>query len=564
MTRKGDLHPGVGATTPRYAMVTQIALRWISTLAGAIVAVLVGRAVDLYHQGGPNFSLPGNWWAWVVVMISVAAITMGVASALSLRNQSETERGLREASQRAWVSLGPIRIRGREGALLDLATNGALRAARYRGGFMAATVASLSAPVVVALVMGVELGWKVAGIMALVIIVGPLVIGAFQGVNKDVGDRFRASQTHLRGAFLEGIRALESLAYAGAGGRYAADLAETNEQHRRKIMRLLGANQLLILIMDLAFSLAALVLATILAVNGLQGGALTLGQALSLILLTLLLVAPVDLIGQFFYIGIGGRAAQRQFSALLREQDQAEEDDRRAVAHHQVPDAEQRSTVVVENLTAGWPDGPDLFEGASLTIDQGEHVALVGPSGVGKSTLSAILQGLLHARSGNVLVAGSQHTSPDGPTADAAVVEQRSYLFNGTIAENLRLVRPDATDDELWAVLEQANLAGEVRAMPSALQTQLGDHGSRLSGGQAGRLAIARALLKDAPFLILDEPTSQVDLASEALILDALEQASEGRAVLTIAHRRAAVRKADRVLQVKDRHIVEAGENNGQ
>lgn len=139
MTRKGDLHPGVGATTPRYAMVTQIALRWISTLAGAIVAVLVGRAVDLYHQGGPDVSLPGNWWAWVVVMISVAAITMGVASALSLRNQSETERGLREASQRAWVSLGPIRIRGREGALLDLATNGALRAARYRGGFMAAT-----------------------------------------------------------------------------------------------------------------------------------------------------------------------------------------------------------------------------------------------------------------------------------------------------------------------------------------------------------------------------------------------------------------------------------------
>ena len=199
-----------------------------------------------------------------------------------------------------------------------------------------------------------------------------------------------------------------------------------------------------------------------------------------------------------------------------------------------------------------------------LTAVSGEHVALVGPSGVGKSTLSAILQGLLHPRSGNVLVAGSQHTSPDGPTADAAVVEQRSYLFNGTIAENLRLVRPDATDDELWAVLEQANLAGEVRAMPSALQTQLGDHGSRLSGGQAGRLAIARALLKDAPFLILDEPTSQVDLASEALILDALEQASEGRAVLTIAHRRAAVRKADRVLQVKDRHIVEAGENNGK
>lgn len=540
MSTKTPLHPDVKAATPSAAKNSQILLRWCAALAGAIVAVMVGRAVDL-NQGADGWAgpgLPGWWWALTLSMVALAALSSAAATSEALRTQWNTEEKLQELAQRSWLKLGPLRLRGQAGELLDLATNGAMRTARYQGGFLAATVASLSAPVVVWLVIGVEAGWKIAAVLGAVVIIGPLVVGGFQGMNKDTGSRFRASQMHLRGAFLEGIRALESLAYAGAGGRFRL---------RRKIMRLLLSSQVLILIMDLVFSLVALVLATILAVGGVRGGTLSVGQALSLLLLTLMLVAPVDMIGQFFYIGIGGRAAQRQYSQLLWDAEGVAGDAASS------PAPKPGTAIQVTELTAGWPDGPDLLQGVNVSVDEGERVALVGPSGSGKSTFSAVLQGTLAPRAGSVQIIG-----------DIAVVEQRSYLFNQSIADNLRLARADATDEQLWDALAQANLAEEVAAMPDGLNTELGDHGSRLSGGQAGRLAIARALLRDAPILILDEPTSQVDLASEALILDALETAAAGRTVLTVAHRRAAVRQADRVLQVEGGTIVSAPTTGGE
>ena len=319
MAVRSPLHPRVRSVVSPTDRRIQIALRWLSALFGALIAVQVGRAVDIVGDGESAPVLPASWWMVTGVSIALAALTAGLATSQAMKTQAAAEQALREESQRAWLALGPLRVHGRAGHLLDLATSGATRAARYRGGFLSASVASLSTPLIILAVMGVALGWRVAGLMSLVVVIGPLLIGAFQGMNKNVGDRFRASQSELRAAFLEGIRALESLTYAGAGEAYAGSLARTNELHRRKIMRLLAGNQILILVMDLVFSLAALLLATFLAVQGRAEGTLTLGQAFSLVLLTLLLVAPVDLIGQFFYIGIGGRAAGRQYSALLYE-----------------------------------------------------------------------------------------------------------------------------------------------------------------------------------------------------------------------------------------------------
>ncbi len=544
MTHRPKLHPAVKSVVPRSTRAAQIALRWLGTLAGALVVVQIGRAVDFGVSGDFGSSgVPGSWWIWTVLSIALAAVCGGLGTSQSLKTQASTERKLREDSQLAWIDLGSVRVRGRAGQLLDLATNGAMRAARYRGGFLTSSVAALSAPLVVALVMGFSVGWRIAGLMVLIIVVGPILIGAFQGMNKKVGARFRASQGELRESFLEGIRALESLSYAGAGTAYARRLATINEQHRRKIMRLLAGNQVLLLVMDLVFSLAALMLATFLAVQGRANDVLTLGQTLILILLTVMLVAPVDLIGQFFYIGIGGRAAQRQFSRLLVEAEEARLEDQTGLV--QEISEESRGALILDDVTVGWPGAEPILADVSLTVGTDERVTLVGPSGAGKSTLSAVVQGQLRPRLGSVVVA-----------APVAVVEQRSFLFNGSIGENLRIAKPDASESELWDVLDQANLGDDVRALPDGLETVIGDQGAGLSGGQGQRLAIARALLRDAPILILDEPTSQVDLAGEELILDAIDRASKGRAVLTIAHRSAAVRYSDRILQVSDGTVV--------
>ncbi|MFZ1382357.1 MAG: ATP-binding cassette domain-containing protein [Scrofimicrobium sp.] len=557
MVAKPKLDPRVRGVVSRFDRFTQIGLRSLNVLATSLIAVAIGTALDTVVSGG---KLAGSWWTWTAVGIVVAAVAGGLATDQSLRAQSDAERDLRRLAQEASFTLGSIRVQGRAGQILDLASAGAIRVARYRGGFLSASVASLSAPLTVLIVIGFSVAWDVAGLMTLVIVVGPLLIGAFQGMNKDVGDRFRASQSHLREKFLEGVNALESLSYADAGGSYAKYLARTNEEHRKRIMRLLASNQLLILIMDLAFSLAALTLATVLAVRGSANGTLTVGQALSLILLTIVLVAPVDLIGQFFYIGIGGRAAQRQFSALLGEANEVASGTDSAAPR---PAAEMGSTrppvILLEHVTAAWPDGEPVLRDVSVRVNEGEHVALVGSSGSGKSTFSAVVQGLIPPDEGSVLINGR---APLEVTDSLAVVEQRSYLFNGSVAENLRLARPSASDEELWVVLEQANLAEDIRMMPEGLEAQVGDRGSQLSGGQAQRLAVARALLKDAPILILDEPTSQVDLKGEALILEAIKRASQGRTVLTIAHRRAAVSEADRILVVQDGTVASMSEGD--
>jgi ATP-binding cassette, subfamily C, bacterial CydD len=283
-----------------------------------------------------------------------------------------------------------------------------------------------------------------------------------------------------------------------------------------------------------------LVAAAAIAAARIAAGELSLGGGIAVVLTAVLVTGPVDLIGQFFYIGIGGRASQAQLAAHL--------------GGRPAPRPERGEPtgggIVLEGVTAGWPGAEPVLRGLSLRVEPGERIALVGPSGVGKSTVAALLQGHLQARSGRVLVDGLDPAvhGADAVRSRLAVVEQRTFLFLGSIAENLRVAAPSATDAELWAALDGAGLREDVERMPEGLATPVGERGALLSGGQAQRLAIARALLRDAPILLLDEPTSQVDLAGEAAILAALDRLAAGRTVLMIAHRPEAILAADRVV----------------
>ena len=154
---------------------------------------------------------------------------------------------------------------------------------------------------------------------------------------------------------------------------------------------------------------------------------------------------------------------------------------------------------------------------------------------------------------GTELGAASQHQV----RAASALVAQSSWLFTGTIADNLLLARPRATREQMWRALEAANLDREVRAMPRGLETGVGEAGLGLSGGQAQRLSLARAILADRPLLLLDEPTSQVDLASEAAIIEAVERLPRDRTIITVSHRPGALVRADRTLRVAGGRVEE-------
>lgn len=522
------LHRAVKTLVTKPQKRLQIALRWLAVLCSSWLAVAVGAGYDQR----PHLGI--WWWVSAFGLAACAAIFSALAFWQSLVTQERVETKVREQTQRAWFALGPLPLQERAGEQLDLVTNGATRTARYRGGFLSASTASLSTPVLVCLTIGTFISWKIAGALALVLIVGIVVLGGFSGLTKNVGAQFRRSQMALRQNFLQGIDALESLTYANAGTQYGKQLARENERHRQRTMRLLAGNQTLIFVMDVAFSLAAFLLATYLGARAVDDGTLTSGQALSLLILTVLLIDPVELIGAFFYVGISGRATGRQFSELFH-----------AADDHPQRRPQNSKQLELHEVSAGWADGPDILVDVTETIRAPQRIVLVGPSGVGKSTLLAVVSGELTPRSGEL-------SRPQRTT----LVEQRTYLFNASVADNLRLGAPGATTEELWQALSSANLAEEILLLPQGLDTVIGADGVSLSGGQAQRLALARALLSCPELLLLDEPTSQVDLTSEAQILEALDRIGDNCAVLMVAHRPEALHHATQVWELREGRVV--------
>jgi ABC-type multidrug transport system fused ATPase/permease subunit len=188
-------------------------------------------------------------------------------------------------------------------------------------------------------------------------------------------------------------------------------------------------------------------------------------------------------------------------------------------------------------------------------------VAIVGPTGAGKTTLMSLIPRFYERKRGRVLIDGRdvRQFTLRSLREQVSVVLQEPLLFSGTIAENIRYGRLDATDDEVRAAATAANAHEFICRLPNGYDTELGERGVQLSGGERQRIAVARAFLKDAPILILDEPTSSIDSKTEAVILDALDRLMVGRTTFMIAHRLSTVRRADVILVLDRGRLVERG-----
>ncbi|MCP3168801.1 ABC transporter ATP-binding protein [Myxococcus qinghaiensis] len=276
------------------------------------------------------------------------------------------------------------------------------------------------------------------------------------------------------------------------------------------------------------------------------------GRLLSFLAAALLLYQPVkSLSGTLSQVLTGLAAAERLF----------------AIADEPAPpdtgDAAGplSQALVLEGVKATYQDGREALRGVDLVVPAGKRVALVGPSGAGKTTLFSVLLGFLPSSGGRVLWDGVplESLKPSSVRGQVAWVPQEPVLFSGTVRHNLRLGRPEATDAELWEALALAHAEDFVRALPGGLDESVGERGGRLSGGQKQRLALARAFLCKPSVLLLDEPTSALDAASEAAVGAGLESLMRGRTVLVIAHRLSTVRDADVIAVVEAGRVVESG-----
>ena len=222
-----------------------------------------------------------------------------------------------------------------------------------------------------------------------------------------------------------------------------------------------------------------------------------------------------------------------------------------------------RGTLDFERVTFSYPSRPGTpaLAEIDLAVAAGERVALVGPSGAGKTTFFQLLLRFYDPQAGTVRVDGVDvaRADPAAVRGRIALVPQDPVIFAASVLENVRYGRPDASEDEVRAACEAAHASGFVAQLPQGYASELGERGVRLSGGQRQRLAIARAILADRPILLLDEATSALDAESERAVQQALERLMTGRTVLTIAHRLATVRHADRIVVLEAGRIVAAG-----
>ena len=288
------------------------------------------------------------------------------------------------------------------------------------------------------------------------------------------------------------------------------------------------------------------------------------------------LVAFMLYVGMFFYEPIGrlhglnqmlqsARAAAARVFDIL--DSGAERHDPRPPLRKPV-----RGEVAYENVAFSYSTGEErgktpetarreVLRGISLRASPGEMVALVGPTGAGKSTLVNLLPAFYEATSGRILIDGqdAQSVSLDSLRENISVVSQEAFLFNGTVRENILYGRLTATEEELIAASRAANCHEFISKMPDGYNSRVGERGVKLSVGEKQRVSIARALLKDAPILVLDEATASVDTVTEKLIQEALERLMANRTSFVIAHRLSTIRKAGKILVIRSGEIVEQG-----
>ncbi len=562
-----------GQTIPTRSPLGQRAYRQIcvfSVVAGASGALSligfgkgVGAPFDstvLAHQVSP-FAAAWPWLATAVIFASICALSYAAADYIGRQNALDEESRLRVRTLDHIFAIGHLPRTGAgadsakttsTGALVSTLVDGSERVSKYEFTFLPQAISALITPLVVLVLAAIfidplsalELAAGVAVAIGASLAVSRLTRGSAAGS--------RRQRSALAAQYLDAVQGLSTLVLARAGERYAQRLAQRGEANRRALMRLLAGNQLVILATDLFTSVFILLASIAIAAAGLDSGRLDAGDALALALVALVLLDPLNHVGAFFYVGMGGRASQKAIRNILATPTPASAAPTPVPAKSSYqPEEVDTAAIFLRDVSVGWGD-KDVLKNVNLRVELGEHIGIVGRSGAGKSTLMALLAGHLLPREGYGRL-GPIRLRPANMSRvqrSSALVSQRSWLFGDTVAQNLRLAKPEATTEELWRALEVAQLDTEIRALPKGLETMLGDSGMGLSGGQAQRLAIARAVLADRPILLLDEPTSQVDLASEAAITKALENLGANRTVVTISHRPAALIHTDRIFKV--------------
>jgi ATP-binding cassette, subfamily C, bacterial CydCD len=485
----------------------------------------------------------------LVVLLAVVIVGRAVVAWLgelaANRASASAKSELRNALVDRIARLGPAGLdREQSGRLVMVATTGIDALDSYFARYVPQLFLAVIVPVtVVVVVSGAD--WISAMIIAVTIPLIPLFL-SLVGASTKVRMARQARLLHrLAGHFLEVVAGLPTLKVFGRAKAQVEAVRAVTDQYRKATMATLKVAFLSSLILELLATVSVALVAVAVGLR-LLGGHLSLATALFVLVLAPEAYLPLRLLGTNYHASAEGMQAIGDVVAVLERPVPA------AGSRRDVPDP-STSALRVENLEVCYPGRMlPALSGLTLEIDPGEILAVAGPSGCGKSTLLSVLLGLAPPWTGSVRIGGVGLTEldPDAWRTQVAWVPQRTHLFARSIADNVRLGRPDATDEAVRTAITDAGLDEVVARLPDGAGTVLGSDGSGLSAGERQRVALARAFVRDAPLLLLDEPTAGLDGGTEESVLAAVRRLMVGRTVVIVAHRTSLLAEADRVVEL--------------
>ncbi len=437
--------------------------------------------------------------------------------------------------------------------VVQVSTEGVEQLETYFGKYLPQLFYSLIAPLTLFIIL-CRVSLKASVILLICVPLIPISIVVVQKIAKRLLNNYWSIYTGLGDSFLENLQGLTTLKIYQADQQKADEMDVESQNFRRITMKVLTMQLNSTSVMDIvAYGGAAIGMAV--AVSEFLNGNISVAGTLCIVLLASEFFLPLRLLGSFFHIAMNGMAASDKiFKILDLPEPQAGE--------KTLPDG--ALDVTLKDVHFSYEEDREILKGIGLNLPAGSFVSLVGESGCGKSTIAGILAAKNRGYNGEIIIGGVplNEVNETNLMQRVVLVRHNSYLFKGTVEENLKMAKPDATKEEMEAVLQKVNLLGFLQTQ-DGLQTQLLEKASNLSGGQCQRLVIARALLRtDSAVYIFDEAASNIDVESEELIMNVIHELAKTKTVLLISHRLANVVKSDKIYFLKDGEIKESGKHD--
>lgn len=526
-----------------------ILFQWINLIANIVAIFLIsGFISDTYYGNVTDAKL-----VRLIVILAIAVLTRVIcnvaSSKMSYLSSKKVKQVLRHKIMEKMLTLGSsYNEKVRTSEVVQVSVEGVEQIETYFGLYLPQLFYSLLAPLTLFAVI-VFMSFTPAIVLLLCVPLIPISIAAVQTFAKKLLAKYWGRYTGLGDTFLENLQGLTTLKIYQADEYKNKKMNEEAEEFRKITMKVLTMQLNSITIMDLvAYGGAAL--GIILTVKQFVAGNIRLDQAIAIILLSADFFIPMRQLGSFFHIAMNGMAAIDKIFKILDLE----------VPEEKTMSLPEKGSIKVENLSFAYDESHNVLNDISIEIADRGMVSLVGASGSGKSTMASLLMKRSKNYSGKIYVGETDFNeiSEKSVMENITYISHSSYIFKGSVRDNLLMAKADARDEELWDVLKKTNLADFFEA-DNGLDFEISEAGGNLSGGQKQRLALARGLLHDSRFYIFDESTSNIDVESEEVILEQIKELAKHKGVLMISHRLANVVSSDKIFVLEKGQLKEEG-----